>query len=53
MASSGRFFVPDYPTVEIKSRLTPGRHLVFLQTQGEPEVTACDIGTFFDGLALS
>lgn len=31
------FFVPDYPTAEIKSRLTPGRHLVFLQTQGEPE----------------
>lgn len=30
------FFVPDYPTAEIKSRLTPGRHLVFLQTQGEP-----------------
>jgi len=31
------FFVPDYTTAEIKSRLTPGRHLVFLQTQGEPE----------------
>lgn len=31
------FFVPDYPTAEKKSRLTSGRHLVFLQTQGEPE----------------
>ncbi len=31
------FFVPDYPTAAIKSRLTSGRHLVFLQTQGEPE----------------
>ena len=31
------FFVPDYPTVEKKSRLSSGRHLVFLQTQGEPE----------------
>lgn len=31
------FFVPDYPTAERKSRLTSGRHLVFLQTQGEPE----------------
>jgi len=31
------FFVPDYPTADIKSRLTSGRHLVFLQTQGEPE----------------
>lgn len=31
------FFVPDYPTAERKSRLTSGRHLVFLQTQGEPK----------------
>ena len=31
------FFVPDYPTAENKSRLSSGRHLVFLQTQGEPE----------------
>lgn len=31
------FFVPDYPTAEKKSRLSSGRHLVFLQTQGEPE----------------
>ncbi len=31
------FFVPGYATAQIKSRLTPGRHLVFLQTQGEPE----------------
>jgi multimeric flavodoxin WrbA len=31
------FFVPDYPTAETKSRLSSGRHLVFLQSQGEPE----------------
>ena len=31
------FFVPDYPTAQKKTRLTQGRHLVFLQTQGEPE----------------
>ncbi len=31
------FFVPDYPTAEKKSRLSSGRHLVFLQSQGEPE----------------
>lgn len=31
------FFVPDYPTAAKKSRLTSGRHLVFVQTQGEPE----------------
>ncbi|WP_371226799.1 flavodoxin family protein [Roseovarius sp. 2305UL8-3] len=31
------FFVPDYPTNPDKSRLGTGRHLVFLQTQGEPE----------------
>lgn len=31
------FFVPDYPTAEKKSRLTSGRHIVLLQTQGEPE----------------
>jgi multimeric flavodoxin WrbA len=31
------FFVPDYPTAETKSRLSPHRHLVLLQTQGEPE----------------
>ena len=30
------FFVPDYPTAKQKSRLTGDRHLVFLQTQGEP-----------------
>ncbi len=37
------FFVPGYPTAEIKSRLTPGRHLVFLQTQGEPEDRYADL----------
>ena len=31
------FFVPDYPTSQQKSRLASRRHLVFLQTQGEPE----------------
>ena len=31
------FFVPDYPTADNKTRLTSGRHLVFVQTQGEPE----------------
>lgn len=31
------FFVPDYPTADNKSRLSSGRHLVFVQTQGEPE----------------
>lgn len=31
------FFVPDYPTADKKSRLSSDRHLVFLQTQGEPE----------------
>jgi len=31
------YFVPDYPTADIKSRLTTGRHLVLLQTQGESE----------------
>ena len=31
------FFVPDYPTAKVKSRLSPGRHVVLLQTQREPE----------------
>lgn len=31
------FFVPDYPMVAEKSRLTGNRHLVLVQTQGEPE----------------
>lgn len=31
------FFVPDYPNKKEKSRLSARRHLVFLQTQGEPE----------------
>jgi len=30
------FFVPDYTTAQVKSRLSPGRHLVLIQTQGEP-----------------
>lgn len=37
------FFVPDYPTAETKSRLSPGRHLVLLQTQGEPEEKYADL----------
>jgi len=37
------FFVPGYPTAEVKSRLSPGRHLVFLQTQGEPEHRYADL----------
>ncbi|MGI9490758.1 MAG: flavodoxin family protein [Geminicoccaceae bacterium] len=41
------FFVPGYPTAEIKSRLTPGRHLVFLQTQGEPEDRYADLMASF------
>ena len=31
------FLVPDYPTNPVKSRLSPGRSLVLVQTQGEPE----------------
>ena len=31
------FFVPNYPSARKKSRLKSARHLVFLQTQGEPE----------------
>jgi len=31
------FFVPDYPTAEVKTRLSPNRHLVLIQTQGESE----------------
>ena len=41
------FFVPGYPTAEIKSRLTPGRHLVFLQTQGESEDRYADLMASF------
>ena len=37
------FFVPDYPTAETKSRLSSGRHLVLLQTQGEPEEKYADL----------
>ncbi len=37
------FFVPDYPTAEKKSRLSSGRHLVFVQTQGEPEEKYVDL----------
>jgi len=29
--------VPDYPTAAKKSRLGANRHLVLLQTQGEPQ----------------
>ena len=37
------FFVPDYPTANVKSRLSSGRHLVFVQTQGEPEDRYADL----------
>ena len=50
------FFVPDYPTAQIKSRLSSGRSLVFLQTQGEPEDRYADLmGSFsasFRGLGF-
>jgi len=37
------FLVPDYVTNPDKSRLGHGRHLVFLQTQGEPETRYRDL----------
>lgn len=37
------FFVPDYPTATQKSRLGNNRHLVFLQTQGEPQDRYADL----------
>ena len=37
------FFVPDYPTADIKSRLPPGKTLVFIQTQGEDGSRYSDI----------
>jgi len=37
------FFVPDYPTAKIKSRLSPNRHIVLIQTQGEPEHRYADL----------
>lgn len=37
------FLVPDYPNQEIKSRLSPGRSLVLIQTQGEPEDRYADL----------
>ncbi len=50
------FFVPDYPTATRKSRLSPGRHLVFLQTQGEPEEKYADLmqsfSASFNGLGF-
>ncbi len=50
------FFVPDYPTAERKSRLTSGRHLVFLQTQGEAEDRYADLmdsfSASFNGLGF-
>lgn len=44
------FFVPDYPTAAVKSRLSTGRHLVFVQTQGEPEDRYADL---LDSFAVS
>ena len=37
------FFVPDYPTATVKSRLSPNRHIVLIQTQGEPEDRYADV----------
>jgi multimeric flavodoxin WrbA len=37
------FFVPGYPTAAVKSRLSPDRHLVLIQTQGEPEERYADL----------
>lgn len=37
------FFVPDYATNPVKSRLVPGKTLVFVQTQGEPETAYRDL----------
>lgn len=37
------FFVPDYVTNPQKSRLAPGKRLVFILTQGEPEERCADI----------
>lgn len=37
------FFVPNYPAAQVKSRLSPNRHVVLIQTQGEPEDRYTDI----------
>ena len=37
------FFVPDYATNPVKSRLAPGKTLVFVQTQSEPETAYRDL----------
>ena len=37
------FFVPDYATAEVKSRLVSGKTMVFIQTQGEDESRYSDI----------
>ena len=37
------FFVPGYPKLENKSRLAPGKTIVFVQTQGEGEENYTDI----------
>ena len=37
------FFVPDYPNATNKSRLSAGRHVVLLQTQGEPETRYAEL----------
>jgi multimeric flavodoxin WrbA len=51
------FFVPDYLTATVKSRLTPNRHIVLLQTQGEPENRYADIldqySASFNGLGFN
>ncbi len=51
------FFVPGYPTAKVKSRLSSNRHIVLLQTQGEPENRYADVldqyGASFDGLGFN
>ena len=42
------FFVPDYPTNPVKTRHGQGKHLVFLQTQGEPEGRYGDLMQSFE-----
>lgn len=37
------FFVPDYATNPVKSRLPAGKRLVLVQTQGEPESQYADL----------
>ncbi|MEM7292920.1 MAG: flavodoxin family protein [Pseudomonadota bacterium] len=42
------FFVPSYPTAENKSRLAPGKEIVWIQTQGEPAAQYADLNEKYD-----